>query len=297
MDNDPASDAASDAAASQVWLPPGPWASLLDFLDQRFPRVGREQWRQRLHDGKLSDDSGATPGVDAPYLAGRTLRYYREVPAEAEIPFEAQVLYRDAHLLVADKPHFLPTMPAGRYVQQCLLARLRRQTGLAGLTPLHRLDRETAGLVLFSVDTGTRAAYSALFATRRIAKTYEALAPMRPDLPFPLTRRSRIVSGTPFFRMQEVDGEPNAETRIELIEVRDGHGHYRLHPLSGKKHQLRLHMAALGLPIIGDRWYPQLQDEAPDDYAQPLKLLARRLAFDDPLSGERRVFESRLSLS
>lgn len=284
--------------ASSVRLPPGPWLTLLDFLDQRFPDVGRAVWLARLTDGKLSDSETGTLAPDAAYVAGRLVRYYRELPPETPIPFEATVLHRDEELLVADKPHFLPTLPSGRFVQETLLTRLKRDTGIDTLVPLHRLDRGTAGLVLFSVNPATRGAYSALFAGRQITKTYEALAPTRDDLALPLVRRSRIVAGTPFFRQQEIAGEPNAETRIERIEARGELSLYRLEPVTGRKHQLRLQMAGLGMAIVNDDWYPELTvaADAEDDWSRPLQLLARRLAFVDPVSGEFRQFDSQKSL-
>lgn len=281
---------------SSIQLPPGDWTLLIDFLDERFPRIGREVWLARLRQGKVFDAGGECLRADAAFVAGQVVRYYREVEDEPRIPFEAHILHRDAHLLVVDKPHFLPTMPAGRFVRESLLTRLKLETGIEALTPLHRLDRETAGLVLFSIDERTRAAYSALFAGRRIGKVYEALAPLSSTHRFPLQRSSRLVAGEPFFRMREVDGEPNAHTRIDLIETRGDTGRYRLRPQTGKKHQLRVHMAALGIPIQNDRWYPQLLDPAEDDHAKPLKLLARGLAFEDPVSGEHREFASRFEL-
>jgi tRNA pseudouridine32 synthase/23S rRNA pseudouridine746 synthase len=281
---------------SRVFLPVGPWRLLLDFLDQRFPEVGRAVWLARLQQGRISDASGERLDADARFLAGHTIHYFRELPAEPPIPFEAEILFRDDDLLVVDKPHFLPTMPAGRYVQQSLLVRLKRETGLDDLVPLHRLDRATAGVVMFSIRPASRATYSELFASRRIGKVYEALAPALPDASFPQTRRSRIEAGKPFFRMRETEGAANSETDIDVIARRGDVALYRLRPLSGRKHQLRVHMAALGAPILNDRWYPHLLDEAEDDYARPLKLLARSLSFRDPLSGEARGFESRLSL-
>ena len=286
----------SGVGASRVRLPDGCWPSLLDFLDQRFADVGREVWAARLQQGRVSDADGVALAIDAPFVAGQLVCYYRELAVEAPIPFEATTLYRDEHLLVVDKPHFLPTMPAGRYVQQSLLVRLKRETGLADLVPLHRLDRATAGLVMFSINPQTRAAYSELFASRRIAKTYEALAPALRAGDFPLTRRSRIEAGEPFFLMRETGGVANAETTVTLLETRGDIALYRLQPLSGRKHQLRVHMAALGAAILNDRWYPRLLSDADDDYTQPLKLLARSLLFDDPLTGEPRRFDSQRSL-
>ena len=239
---------------------------------------------------------GAPLAVDAPYRLGAEIRYFREVADEAAIPFQETLLHVDAHLVVADKPHFLPVTPAGGHVRETLLARLVQRLGNPDLVPLHRIDRDTAGLVLFSADPATRDAYQSLFRQRRIHKRYEAIAPALPDLAFPLLHASRLEAGEPFFRMREVDGAPNSETRIDVIERAGDSWRYALEPVTGRKHQLRVHMAALGAPIRNDRLYPELTPVAADDYARPLQLLARALAFVDPLTGAERRFESRLQL-
>ncbi|WP_049620966.1 RluA family pseudouridine synthase [Frateuria defendens] len=282
--------------ASTLHLPPGPWATVLDGLAAHFPAIGREQWLDRIARGRVLDGAGQPIAPHTPYREGARIRYFREVADEPEIPFEATVLHADAHLVVADKPHFLPVTPAGGYVRETLLARLIRQLDNPQLVPLHRIDRATAGLVLFSANPATRAAYQALFPERRIRKRYEALAPPLPQQAFPLVRRSRIEPGEPFFRMREAPGATNSETRLDVIERGTSHWRYALHPHTGRKHQLRVHMAALGAPILNDPFYPSLQDEAPDDYARPLKLLAQELAFLDPLTGEARTFTSQLAL-
>lgn len=282
--------------ASSVRLPPGPWPLLLDFMSERFPEVPRDIWASRMQLGRVLDADGGALDAGTPHRAGHLVHYYRDLRRETPIPFEARILHCDADLLVADKPHFLATIPSGKYLRETLLVRLRKETGLDDLTPLHRLDRATAGLVLFSVNAATRGLYSALFSGRAIGKTYEALAPTSRDRTFPLVHRSRLVESQPFFRMEETGGEPNTETRIELIEALGDISRYRLHPHTGRKHQLRVHMAALGLPIVNDLWYPALLDDSVDDYTRPLKLLARSLAFVDPLTGESRHFESRQRL-
>lgn len=284
-------------AASSLQLPPGAWPTVLDGLCARFPAVSRAQWRDRMARGRVVDDAGRALTPDTPYRVGLEVHYWREVPDEAPIPFEAVVLHADTHLLVADKPHFLPAVPAGAHVHETLLARLIRRTGNRDLAPLHRLDRDTAGLVLFSTNPDTRAAYQALFRERRIDKTYEALAAPLPHLAFPHVRRSRIVAGEPFHRMQEIDGTPNSETRIDVIARGDTLWRYALTPVTGRKHQLRVHLAALGAPILGDPLYPVVVHREPGNYSAPLQLLARRLAFADPFTGERREFASRFSLT
>jgi tRNA pseudouridine32 synthase / 23S rRNA pseudouridine746 synthase len=223
---------------------------------------------------------------------------------EPEIPYHETVLFQDDHLVVADKPHFLPVTPGGRYVQQTLLVRLKRRWACPDLSPLHRIDRETAGLVVFSVRPQDRDAYQRLFRERLIAKTYEAIAPLHPTLAWPHTRRSHILEQEDaFYKMREAlphEGlADNSETTIELIEQRGDWGRYRLSPVSGKRHQLRVHMNGLGLPLLGDQFYPEVkrQPGEAEDYSETLRLLARAIAFDDPVTGTRRQFESRLQLS
>ncbi len=232
-----------------------------------------------------------------PYRVGQEVHYFREVDDEPAIPFEETILHADEHLVVADKPHFLPVTPAGGHVRETLLARLVRRLGNPDLVPLHRIDRDTAGLVMFSACPGTRERYQSLFAQRRIAKVYEALAPALPGLEFPHVRCSRLEPGEPFFRMREVAGDANSQTRIEVVEHGTAHWRYRLEPVTGRKHQLRVHMAALGAPIVGDRAYPDVRRRVAGDFDAPLQLLAKGLAFVDPLDGEMRRFESGRSLA
>lgn len=281
-----------DTPSSRLQLPPGAWTTVLDALCARFPAIDRATWRDRFARGRVLDATGQPLGVDAAYRVGMEIRYFREVRDEPVIPFEASVLHVDEHLVVVDKPHFLPVTPAGGFVRETVLARLVERLGNPGLVPLHRIDRGTAGLVLFSANPATRAAYQALFRERRIEKRYEALAPPLPGVTFPHVRRSRLVRGEPFFRMAEVDGEANSESRIDVIERCGDAWRYALEPVTGRKHQLRVHMAALGAPILDDGFYPVLREEGLDDYSRPLKLLARSLRFIDPLSGRERVFES-----
>lgn len=283
-------------APSTVHLPRGDWATALDGLCACFPRIGREQWLDRVRRGRVLDAQDRPIDERTPYRAGMKLRYFREVAVEPAVPGEEVVLHADEHLVVVDKPHFLPVIPAGGYVRQTLLARLVDRLGNPALVPLHRLDRDTAGLVLFSAQPATRDAYLALFRERRIVKRYEALAAPLPQLTFPHTHRSRLAAGEPFFRMCEVDGEANSETRLDVLERGARLWRYGLEPCTGRKHQLRVHMAALGAPIRHDRLYPLLQARAADDFSRPLELLARELAFIDPLSGQPREFRSGLSL-
>jgi len=286
----------STIAASRLQLPPGPWTSVLDGLCARFPAISRERWLDRIARGRVLDAAGLPIAVDAPYRVGLQIRYFREVVDEPRIAATETVLYVDAHLVVADKPHGLPVAPTGRFVSETLLMRLIDRLGNADLVPLHRIDRDTAGLVLFSANPRSRAAYHALFRERGIDKVYQALARPLPALAFPLTRRSRLLRGEPFFRMMEGEGEPNSETRIDVIERGQQLWRYALAPLTGRKHQLRVHMAALAAAIVNDRCYPVLCAAPPDDGERPLQLLAKSLAFVDPLDGRQRRFESLLTL-
>jgi tRNA pseudouridine32 synthase/23S rRNA pseudouridine746 synthase len=278
-----------------LFLPPGPWPALLDFLVQRFPAVGAGRWQQRLQQGNVLDSQGIPLTPATPYVPGSRIYYYRAVEAERPVPFQHDILYEDEHLLVADKPHFLPVAPSGPYLQETLLIRLRRQTGLDQLVLLHRLDRET-GLVLLSKNPASRDAYHALFREHRLQKIYEAIAPWHAGLVFPHTCRSRIQVAEEFYRRREVPGEPNAVSHIDLIEQRNGLARYSLQPVTGKTHQLRLHMAGLGIPILNDPCYPLESARKEDDFSCPLQLLARSLAFIDPVSGEPRRFDSRQTL-
>ena len=281
-----------------------PWPGLIDHLCERLPRIDRTDWLARLQAGQVLDEAGQPLSPDAPYVGGTRVYYWRHLADEAPIPVQARVLYEDELLVVADKPHFLPVTPGGRFVRETLLVRLKAQLGCADLSPLHRIDRETAGLVLLCKRPQDRDAYQSLFRDRQVDKVYEAVAPWRADLHFPLTRRSHILEDEQaFYRMREAQAEeglaPNSETRIECLRQDGRRALYRLYPISGKRHQLRVHMHGLGLPIEGDQFYPVVRrgpDEA-EDFAHPLQLLARAIAFTDPVTGQARHFASQRQLA
>ncbi|MFM2274169.1 MAG: hypothetical protein RL211_41 [Pseudomonadota bacterium] len=281
---------------SCVGLPEGPWATITDFLVQRFAAIPRQTWLQRMADGEVVDEFGVAVSEERPFQSHIRVYYYRALEAEDPIPFEEVILHQDEHLIVVDKPHFLPVTPSGKYLQETVLVRLKRKLGLDDLTPIHRIDRDTAGLVLFSVQPASRDAYQALFRKRSVHKTYEAIAPWRAALTFPLTRKSRIVEADHFMLQHETGGEPNAITHIHLLELSGARARYLLHPVTGRRHQLRVHMAALGTPIMGDGLYPVLTPEGAD-YDHPLQLLAQSIEFEDPLTGLPRRFESQRRLA
>ena len=277
---------------SCVGLPAGNWLSITDFLVERFAAIPREVWLSRMAQGLVKDEFGCTVTPDRPYRGHIRIYYYRALLAETRIPFDEAVLYQDDHLVVADKPHFLPVTPSGHYLQETLLVRLKNRLGLDDLVPIHRIDRETAGLVVFSVKPGERNAYQGLFRCHEVIKHYEAIAAAPADMDFPLTRKTRIVEDEPFFRQREVPGMPNSETHIDVLEITAGLARYALSPVTGKKHQLRVHMNALGLPIANDRMYPPVVQTPADDFDTPLQLLAKSIAFMDPITGEARRFTS-----
>lgn len=287
-------------SASALACPSGDWPLLLDFLAQRLSLVSREDWAARMAAGEVLGPQGQVLPPDTPYRGGQRIYYYRRLAHETPVPFEEALVHVDELLVVADKPHFLSVTPKGRHVQQTLLTRLKRRLGLQDLTPVHRLDRETAGLTVFCVQPAHRDAYQRLFRERSVDKVYEAVAAAPPaGLELPLRYRSRLVEreGEAFMQMGEVPGEPNAETMIRCLRPLDaGRALYELRPLTGQKHQLRAQMCALGLPLAGDRIYPVLQPPR-EDFDEPLQLLARSIAFVDPVSGAPRAFRSERQLA
>ena len=285
--------------ASRVSLPVGPWPTVLDFLLERMPDISRDEWLHRFaNDLVLNEDAQPVQATQA-YTPRTKLYYYRHIANEPVLPEKASIVFEDEHLIVADKPHFMPVTPAGRYVQQSLLVQLKHLTGHDDLVPLHRIDRETAGLVMFGKRRQDRDAYHALFRDKEMHKVYEAVAAFNPALTLPRVHISRLQPDELFFRTQEVDGEPNSETRISLLKVEGARALYQLEPVSGKRHQLRVHMMALGLPLEGDQFYPTVLrgPDAEEDFSKPLQLLAKSVAFTDPVTGEAREFHSALRLS
>jgi tRNA pseudouridine32 synthase/23S rRNA pseudouridine746 synthase len=278
--------------------PDGAWRTVRDHLVERYAAaIGAGRVDAMLSGGAFVGADGRPVTGREPYTPGLYLWFHRELPPEERVPFEVGIVHRDERIVVADKPHFLATTPRGRHVAETALARLRHELGLPGLQPAHRLDRLTAGLVLFVVRPEHRGAYQTLFRDRLVAKEYEAVAPYDPGLALPVTVRSRIVKERGVLAAREVPGEPNSESRVELLAHGGGLGRYRLVPATGRTHQLRVHMARLGVPIVDDPLYPVVREDGPEDYARPLRLLARTLEFTDPLTGVPVRCVSRLSLS
>lgn len=277
----------------------GTWATVRDHLVARLP-VGAAVVDDLLARGEVAGVDGLLTATSR-YEAGAYIWFHRPLAPEPRVPFPLPVLYRDAHLVVVDKPHFLATTPRGSHIAETALARLRRDLGLPELAPAHRLDRLTAGVVMFTLRPAERGAYQRLFHDKRVQKEYEAVAAYDPLLTLPRTVRSRIEKDRGVIAAYELPGEPNSESRVELLDHRDAGpggplGRYRLLPRTGRTHQLRVHMSALGVPILGDPVYPVVTDPAPDDFSRPLQLLARTLEFTDPLTGRTHRLESRRTL-
>ncbi len=312
--------------ATRLRLPDaGPWETALDYMMHRWGHIDPQGIEDRFDAGEIVGEAGVVLDRTTPLQNHTFIWYYRTLPAETRIPVELNILHQDDHLLVVDKPHFLPTTPGGTYIQESALVRLRNQLGLPDLIPMHRLDRMTAGILLLSTNPETRGKYQVLFEKRQVQKEYECVsaaepAPGHPAVDFPVVVRNRMTKSRSYLLAEVIDGEPNAETRIERLRTFDAAGTdagrdvsatsgsgpdggsrhralYRLEPHSGKTHQLRVHMASLGLGIVNDAFYPELLDKAPDDYTKPLQLLARGIRFVDPISGLPVEYRSGLNLS
>lgn len=281
----------------------GPWPTVAAFLLER--THGAAEVARRLAAGEVVLGDGSPVTAETPYRGGDVVYLYRDLPDETPVPGEIDVLHQDDDIVVADKPHFLATMPRGRHVVQTALVQLRRRLRLPMLSPAHRLDRLTAGVLLLTVRPEVRGPYQLLFQRREVLKTYLALAPLSEDLVLPTTVRSRIVKPRGSIQAIEVPvaagAAENAVTLVDLagsVQAPDGRrlGLYRLTPRTGRTHQLRVHLARLGIPIEGDPLYPALQPHRPGDFSRPLQLLAASIEFTDPLTGARRRFTSRRRL-
>ncbi|GAB2648206.1 pseudouridine synthase [Prescottella soli] len=264
--------------------------TIVEYLSTHLPD---EDWAGRIAAREVVDEHGRVVDHDTRYQPTRFVYFYREPAPEVPVPFAIDVLHHVGGLVVVDKPHFLSTIPRGAHIRETVVVRLRRELDLPDLVPVHRLDRMTAGVLLCTADPALRRPYQEMFERQRVRKVYEAIAPYREGVEFPRTVRSRIRKVHGELTAYEEPGEPNSETLIEMVERRGDLARYRLRPRTGRTHQLRLHLNSLGAPIVGDNFYPQFRRRDPDDFTDPLRLLARSLEFDDPVTGETRRFESR----
>ena len=277
-------------------------ATVLEYLILKFPYIDASTWQQRITDGKVHYHNGAAITAQSPFKAQQRIYYYREVESEPTIPFKEAIIFQDQHILVAYKPHFLAVTPGGAYVNECLQNRLRCSTDIAALQAVHRLDRVTAGLVMFSVNPATRHLYHHLFETRNIQKTYQAIASIGATKGLAGQQwvvKNHITQATPKFRMAITEGPANSHSTIRCLQqcTKTQRALFELSPVTGKTHQLRLHMQTLGWPILNDKYYPKLQPQSADNYVAPLQLLAKDLKFIDPVTKQPRHFWCERSLS
>lgn len=267
--------------------------TVLEYLVIKFPYIDAQVWVQRMNAGKVHLYDGQLLSPSSPFKPQQRIYYYREVENEPKIPLVEEILFQDEHILVAYKPHFLAVTPGGQYINECLQNRLRHRTGIESLQAMHRLDRVTAGLVLFSVNPDTRNRYHELFKTRSIQKTYQAISTNIQNKAVTGQTwevKNRIVTAEQRFRMRIAKGDANSHSIIHCIKHSANKALFELSPITGKTHQLRLHMQSLGWPILNDRYYPELQTLSEDDYTKPLQLLAKELKFIDPVTEQKRHF-------
>lgn len=275
-----------------------PYPTLLAFLVARFPKITENTWLERITSGKVLAEDGTPVSLTTAYAPNQRLFYFREVAKEPVIPFQEQILYSSEHLIVACKPHFLPVTPTGPYVSETLINRLKKRTGNLFLSPINRIDRGTAGLVLISANKETRSLYQQMFMDGTVQKNYQAVVEFRAETSeTEWLVENRIERGEPWFRMQTRKGKVNARSKISLIKTKGSRALLQLVPLTGKKHQLRIHLSSIGLPIVNDRCYPTLLTATADDYDLPLQLLSKKIAFRDPISGDAMSFESNRDLT
>jgi tRNA pseudouridine32 synthase / 23S rRNA pseudouridine746 synthase len=268
-------------------------STVLEYLIIKFPHINEQNWCQRIADGKVHYNDGSLLTTQSRFQPQQRIYYYREVESEPSIPFKEIILFQDEHILVAYKPHFLAVIPGGIYVNECLQNRLRRSTGIETLQALHRLDRVTAGLVIFSVNPDACHRYHHLFETRQIHKTYQAIAKINDDenlIGQEWEVKNRIVQSEPRFRMEVSEGEANSHSVIRCLQQFADKALFELNPVTGKTHQLRVHMQALGWPILNDKYYPKLEPLTADNYSKPLQLLAKGIQFIDPVTQHPRCF-------
>ena len=264
--------------------------TIFDYLCEQFPHIAATEWQQRFDDQLIFDLQGNVLRLDTAFQANTHIYYYRFLAHEISVPFQENILFENEDLLVVDKPHFLTMSPTGQYVQETLLVRLKKTTKNPDLTPIHRLDRETAGVVLFSKKPSNRGIYQQLFAEKKVQKIYHAIAPYSAELTFPQTVELRMEKGEPFYTMQIVNGLANSSTEINMLEHNQNWAKYILKPLTGKQHQLRVHLNCLNIPIQNDPFYPEVMHKAASDFSAPLQLLAKEIYFLDPITQQAMYF-------
>ena len=284
---------------SCLYLTEGDWETVFDFFCHSFSHISKEECRRRFETGDVKFEDGTIVTTSTHFKKNIKIYYYRELASEIKIPFEEKVIFENERFLVVDKPHFLPVAPSGEYLHETLIVRLRKNLKLNELELCHRLDRETAGLVLVTKEAKYRANYHKLFSDRNITKVYHAVSKTPVDFSkFPQIKKSQLVKSKPFFLMEESKESKsfNSESKIEILKTEGEKTLYKLTPKTGKKHQLRVHMASIGFPIKNDSFYPKLLNREIGSFKEPLQLLAKSLHFQDPYDEKYYDFYSRYKL-
>ncbi len=270
---------------------PAKWETMLDWLVERLPAHVPVQ--QMVERSEFVYRDGTAIQAGDPYRHHTYVWFHRDVKPEPEVPGRIHLIHQDERIVVVDKPPFLATIPRGTHIRQSVVVRLRDELSLPELTPMHRLDRATSGLLALTTQKRWRGIYQPLFDRRKVTRTYLALAPLRTDLNFPFRVTSHLQKTHGVPQTKVFPGRsPNSETIMELAGTVGDLGLYRLTPKTGRTHQLRAHLSGLGIPIINDPLYPDMLDVAVDDFSRPLQLLAAELTFTDPIEGTLRAFRS-----
>ena len=297
--------------ATRARVPDGDGSSALDFIwhlvatqRHRHPDDDRDAVLARFAEGLVVKRDGSNLSPDTWLEPGTDVFFYRRPAPEPPVPFTITTVFEDDDVLVVDKPPFLATMPRASHITETATVRLRRSTGNEELTPAHRLDRATSGLLLLTKRREIRGAYQELFARREVSKEYEAIAPLLDAPSAPWRHHLDKQPGEPAARVIP-EAEPNAETVVadvtrldmpieEALSSRYGVtgplGRYVLQPITGRTHQLRVQMMVEAAPILGDRIYPTLLPAETEDFSLPMLLRCVRLGFTDPLRGQPRDF-------
>lgn len=273
---------------------PGAVATMGEWLRHRLPE--HVEVGAMLAEGRFVLEDLRPVREDDVYTPHTFVWFHRDLREEPDVPGELVVVHRDERLVVVDKPAFLASIPRGRHVRQSVVVRLREELGLPELSPLHRLDRVTSGLLMLATERRWRGPHQVLFERGEVRKTYRAVAPWRADLALPVTVSDHLVKEPGVWQGAVVPGAPvNAVTLVELesrVPGAAGLAVYRLTPYTGRTHQLRLHLHGLGIPIVDDPLYPVVRETSVDDFSRPLQLLAAELSFTDPVDGSPRRFTS-----